>query len=242
MFKQFLSFQRMLFNSVSTPVENAKLTVATYLLLAVSSFFLVSKGFGITLIVIPAVSFVLLYNALNSDKKIYQLPPVSSKFALINIYLFQPIAMVATYLVFTLGTMIIVGHFVLVLRIIRGNLGQEAPEGTAITETATSFEGIVFVALLYLLIWFAGTTIALIKENRIRRAVLLSSIAVFGAGIEVLDRTLPRLPRGVEFDTTSFLHRFSEASHAPEILIGLGLLTLLVIPISIKVGRKLYNT
>lgn len=164
---------------------------------------------------------------------------MSSKFALTNIFLFHPVAMVVTYLLFMAGTLIFLGHVYLVLGIIRGNMGYEAPGGTVIAENTSSIEGFVFLALLYLLVWFGGTTISLIKADSKRRRVLGASILLVIGGIEVLDRAMPR---GVEFETGNFLYRFSEFSQAPEVLIGLGLFTLVVIALSIKVSRKLYNT
>ena len=239
MFKQFTAFQKMLFYSIQGPEANMKQGIVLYIFIFIMIFSLTLTGFNMAMVLSPIVSFSLIYIIVNSKKRIYDLAPVSSKYALVNIHLFQPIAAVIIHIMFSISTLIFAGVILLIVLISDGTIESGGPEVVPVSESSISFEGVMFIILLYALFWFGSTAIALIKNDRLRVGALIGGVVAIVGSIRMIDSILPTARAA---QNISFLHRFSEASHASEILLGLGLLTLLVIPLSIKASRKLYNT
>ncbi len=239
MFKQFMAFQKMLFHSIQGPEANMKQGIVLYILIFIMIFALTLTGFNMAMVLSPIVSFSLMYNIVNSKKRIYDLAPVSSEYVLANIYLFQPIAAVIIHIVFSISTLIFAGVILLIVLISGGTIESGGPEVVPMNESVITFESVMFIILLYALFWFGSTAIALIKNDRLRVGALIGGAVAIVGSVRMIDSIMPTARAA---QTTSFLHRFGEASHAPEILLALGLLTLLAIPLSIKVSRKLYNT
>lgn len=238
MLKRFFAYQRLLLDSCDSPFKSVKGSVLGFFFLFLIMFsFIMLRFKDQNTFILPLLSVLLSYNIINSEKKLYELVPVSSKFTVSNLYLFNILAMVLGYLALMLSGFIFLGFILFMFWIFGGTVGNGMPEG--VENMPMDLNSILLLVMLYILIIFIGTTVSLIKDKRIRFMSIIGAIALFFGFLYSVKVTLPMAPGLEGFD---FLANFGAAPHAPLILLGLGLFTILTIPLSLWAGHKLYTS
>lgn len=238
-FKRYYAYQKLMFASFKAPVSSP-VKMGLLFLVIVPLLWSIQNILGFrdtNLFFLPLGSLFLVYSIVNSDNKLYELVPVKPVYTIINIYLLSLGSMILIYLMMIAGTFIFIGLVLLLILISGGEVSQGPPDGLSIPDIPMEFNSMIFMIMLFLLIIFIGTTISLVKNNKMRYL----SLAGFGTAMFIflytVKSTLPAHPQLDRFDFTASLDM---APNSDLIILGLGLFTLFAIPFSVWKGYKIY--
>lgn len=240
MFKKIYAFQKLMLFSCKSPFKGIKRSILgfifIFLMITTASTLLGFNDHNIFLF--PFATILLIYSILQSEVKLYEQVPVSNNFTLANFYLFSITSVVLIYLFSIVSTLIFMGLILFLVLIQGGSITWgSSPDGAVLADNMT-LDSLIFLMLLFILIIFIGTTISIIRNNKVRYISMASVLAILFGFLYALKLKIPMPP----YDDTmfDFVRAFGTWNGNSPILLGLGVFTLLAVPISVKVGHWIY--
>jgi len=232
MLKKFLNYQLLLSGSLdwATSQKDSKKVFFSIFILFIFMFSLSAMfdGGGIIFYPIPYILYVT-YSIINSQNKLFEIPPVSKMYTLINIYLF----------VFVTGLGIIIAGALIILFVelllpISSAFNLSNVEGAILL--SDSWRAILVTGCMTAIIFNVLLPIFFIRSNFLRK-VLIILVTVF-ATIALL---LFKNALFVETGKMNFVKSINIMPNYYEILLILACVSLVTIPISIIVSYRIYT-
>ncbi|WP_353893648.1 hypothetical protein PRVXH_000402 [Proteinivorax hydrogeniformans] len=223
MIRRFIAYQRLLLNSIST------YNIKTIFLAGIILSFLMSF-FGLdSLFVLPFFTLYMTYQIVEGHRKLYELVPVSSWYVVVSLFATALFMVLFAHVAMLLVVIMFMGGFMILAWLGGAEIGMGGPT----VSTATSVESTLFMLLMVILILFIGTAIALIKNKKCKT---VANISAFGLLIGFLYWLKISLP--IDGD---FYESFTVAPQADLLLTGLGMITVVAVPLSIVAGHRFYS-
>lgn len=161
---------------------------------------------------VAGFSVLNINEILNGDKPLFEIVPVSKRFIVYNVYLSVVLFAIIMYVpIWFLGI--------------------------PFNQTISTLQGNIFILMVMVIILFIATTISFLSKGKHR---VISYIVFFliGYGLLIfLKGFMPVLP---ETGRVEFLESLSIMPRINEILLGMGIATAIIVPLSIYAGYKLY--
>ena len=238
MLKKLIDYQRLLFSSTPSP-NNNKAISAEFIFLIVASvmtlnlfdnnLFTTYIGLAIWMVVF---SIWTINKNVNGDQRLFEMVPVSRPFTVFNIYL-------ATVSIVTISFIAISLFGAAIALIFAGFLYINSPQ-SFLTEIVRAdqltVQGNVFMSFLLVIILFVGTTITFIRSGRYRNGAYVAFFLIGYGLLSALKSVMPPSPTG----SVVFLESLSIMPEVNQLLQGVGIATLFIVPLSVFVGYKLY--
>ena len=243
MLKKVITYQKLFLNSVPSiyqNINNPSKTIFTIAFFAFASFMLAYLLEGAYFpIVLPIVSIWMINRNFNGDQPLFDMVPVSRRFIVFNIYLSAIVVVIISYLTLWIMGLAFFG-------IIFGAFYIFSPESIEIdslnrtsTDTIAILQGDRFMVLVLIIILFIGITIIFIRNKRYRNGAFVGLFAVIYGALYFLKSIIPASP---VTNQISFMESLSAMPQINELLMGTGISMLLIVPLSIYVGYRLYMT
>jgi len=245
MLRKLYGFQRLFFHSPQArDIQPAKLilTAGTWMIAA----FLTANLFaGNTLssettmpIYVGAISVMLINRILNGNR-LFETVPVGKKFIVFNVYLASALLATGIFLGLWIFGLTFFGIIAGVAYFIMQSQGQISPPNMASELVIDSLKGNLFMLLVLIIILLVGTTIAFVKNRRYRSVVYLAFFIIGYALLAYLKLFMPISP---STGRVEFLESLILMPGIDGILLWLVIATLLLLPLSVYIGYKLYLT
>ncbi|MCW3490383.1 nucleoporin NDC1 [Dethiobacter alkaliphilus] len=225
---KIVAFQMLFINSNPGPGQavNGKNFVVLILIVVLGSTLLMTRIFSSSfmpawLIYLISFSIMNVNNHINSDRRLYELVPVSRTFTVLNIYLNSAIFAVL-YIIGSAIAVVLIGLYF----------------DSSAEPMFTAFEQAIFMFLLLIIILFMGTTIAFVKKPVFRFVSYAVFFGIIYSFLSILKSQMPALPTTGEVD---FMESLLIMPQVNSILLWLSVITLFIIPLSIYAGCKLYH-
>jgi hypothetical protein len=242
MFKRLIAYQKLMLNSTPPfqPTQNlAKGLVGSIATVASIWLLVFIMGGDIMIAMLPFISVWMVYRIINSDRKLYELVPVTPLYTVINAYLLSFMILVLTYVFMIVLSFGIITMIMGTILLAGGTIEQGAPEGLSHVTGGGDIKSFLFMLMIFLIILFIGTTISFIKNKKLRITSLFTVGAMLYGFLYAVKISLPIAPGRSKVD---FIESFNIAPHGASILMGLGIFTLITIPLSVVIGYKIYSS
>ncbi|MDD4346734.1 MAG: hypothetical protein PHZ11_07600 [Desulfitobacteriaceae bacterium] len=244
MLKKVIAYQKLFSNSVPSINQNISNLFKTGLTFAFYAFALfmltlLLDGAYYILIVFSIGSIWMINRNFNGDQPLFDMVPVSRRFIVFNIYLsavFMVIMFLTLWLMCRIALVGIISGAVYIFSpesIGSGSFNRTAPDTLAI------LQGDLFMILMLISILFIGITIVFIRNKRYRNSAYIGLLAVVYGALSFLKSFMPA---SSVTDQVNFMESLSVMPQINNLLMGVGIATLLIVPLSIYVGYKLYMT
>lgn len=244
MFKKVVAYQKLFLNSVPSVYQNINnspsKTIATIAFYAFALFMLARLMEGAYMPVALSLGSIWMINRnFNGDQPLFDLVPVSRRFIVFNTYLAAIFIIIAAFFTMWLMGLALFG-------IILGGVYIFSPESIVpdgfnrtSADTLNTFQGDMFMLFVLIIILFVGITIIFIRNKRYRNRAFTGMFAAIYVALSFLKSIMPAAPVS---DQASFMENLSVMPQINELLMGTGIAMLLMVPLSIYVGYRLYMT
>jgi hypothetical protein len=231
---KLVAFQKLFLNSIPSLDSFRPWTFAGPALGGVSLTFLLDGEFHV-MILLAVVSVWMVNRNLNGDQRLFEFVPVSKRFTFVNVYLVAVVIVVSGYFSLLLLGWTIIGIIIGVAYIFQlQDVSQMLPVSFVPT---VNIQQSLFIFLLLAIILLVGTTISFVRNSRYRNGSYAAFFMLSYGLLSVLKSYMPPLPvqRKVVFmESLTIMPRINE------ILTGLSIATIIILPLSIYVGYRLY--
>ncbi len=243
MLKKVIAYQKLFLNSVPSIYQNINSpskTILTITIAAFASFMLAFLLDGAnTTIALPIVSIWMVNRNFNGDQPLFDMVPVSRRFIVFNIYLSAIFLVIVAFLTFWLMGMAFFGVIFGAFYIFNPESIETDSVNHTLDDTLTTLQGDMFMGLMLIIILFIGITIIFIRNKRIRNSSFIGMFAVIYGMLSFLKSIMPVSPVS---DQLTFMESLSVMPQINELLVGMSIATLLIVPLSVYAGYKLYMT
>lgn len=192
-------------------------------------------GAYISVVLSIGASIWIINRNFNGDQPLFDMVHVSRRFIVFNIYLSAIFMVVAMLITLWLMGLTLVG-------IIFGAVYIFSPESIGpdsfdpvLPDTLATFQGNLFMVLALIIILFIGITIVFIRNKRYRVSAYIGWFAVVYGALSFLKSFLP-----ASLDKVNFMESLSIMPQINELLLGVGIAALLIVPLSVFMGYRLY--
>ena len=223
MMEKLLNYQKLLSNSLK-PGQTYGDSSHQFVKLLLINFFIIFaasiKGIVQYVFILLGFSLVYVYYIINSPNKLYEIPPVSKQYTIVNIYLYVLIVITLSYIfgfAANMITLLSIGEKYLFIDFI-----------TSWKDVILSLLSSILVGCIYIPVFF-------IKPLFIRRILILLETILFKLFLIELNNNLGNS------NGMSFLKRISLLGNYNMVLITLMLLFIIIAPISIAISYRLYR-
>lgn len=243
MVKKVIAYQKLFLNSVPSinqNINNPFKTVLTFAFYAFALFMMARLLDGAYIPIALLIGSIWMINRnFNGDQPLFDMVPVSRRFIVFNIYLSAIFMVIVIFLTLWLMGLTLVGIiFGAVYIFSPESFGPDSFNRTS-ADTLTTLQGDLFMVLVLIIILFIGITIVFIKNKRYRNSAFIGLFAVVYGALSFLKSFMPTSP---VTDQVNFMESLSVIPQINELFMGLSIATLLIVPLSIYVGYRLYMT
>jgi hypothetical protein len=243
MLKKVIAYQQLFLNSVPSINQNINNPSKTLLTIVFYFFalFMLSRLLDGAYIPIglSIVSIWMINRNFNGDQPLFEMVPVSRRFIVFNVYLSAIFMVIVMFLTVWLMGLTLVGIIFGAVYIFSSeSFGPDSFNRTS-ADTLTTLQGDLFMVLALIIVLFIGITIVFIRNKRYRNSAYIGLFAVIYGAFSFLKSFLPASPVTGQ---VNFMESLSVMPQFNELLMGVGIATLLIVPLSIYVGYRLYMT
>jgi hypothetical protein len=223
MMNKFLNYQKLLARSLKPgeTYDDSNHPFTKFSLVIFFIYLIVSiKGTGQFIFIILGYCLVYIYYIINSSNKLYEIPPVSKLYTVVNIYLYFLLTIIICY---------ILGFGVNIITLL--SFGEKY----LFLDFITSWKGVILSLLLSIFISCIYIPAFFIKPLAIRRVLILLETIFFKILLIALNNSIGNS------NEMSFLKRISTLGNYNIILIILMLFLIIIAPVSIAISYRLYR-
>lgn len=175
---------------------------------------------GQFIFIILGYCLINIYYIINSSNKLFEVPPVSKVYTLLNIYLFTLITILSFSFILLMGYLIT-------------NFSFDSIK--LLNNFISCFKGIILSLFLFLIISSVYIPAFFIKPLGIRRLLILFETIIFKILLLAVNNKLDN------YNVQPFLKRIGDLSSYSRILMIIMLTFIIITPISIFISYKLYR-
>ncbi len=201
----------------------ARLTAGAYIPIALSigSIWMINRNF-------------------NGDQPLFEMVPVSRRFTVLNVYLASiVIAFISYIFLWFLGLAFVALVFGVVYIFSSESFGPDSFSfNRTLPETLATLQGSLFMVLVLIIIIFIGITIVFIRNKRYRNSAYIGLFAVVYGALSFLKSLMPI---SLTTDPVDFIESLSLIPHINELIMGVSIGVLLIVPLSVYMGYRLYG-
>lgn len=234
MLKILVAFQKLFLSSLPSLDSYTPWTLAGPVAGGILMMFLLDGEFNIP-ILIAVISVWMVNRNLNGDQRLFDLVPVSKKFTLLNVYL-ASVTIVVSGIIALAWFGLTIAFIMMAVTSIRQpqSIEQLLPVSFV---PSVNIQHSVFIFLLVVIILFMGTTISFIRNSMFRNVGYAIFFMFFYGLLSVLKSNMPA---STDTGKVVFMESLSLMPRINEVLGGLSVAVILIVPLSIYVGYKLY--
>jgi hypothetical protein len=240
MLRKIFNYQKLMYSSIPSPnlFQNNKAILAGLFFVMIVLSMTTSLFEGNLFTTYSGLAFLMavysiwqINQILNGDQPLFKMVPVSRQFTVFNIYLASVSIVTITFIAVSLSGAAIVGIITVIAYLIAP---QSFPPEIVPADQLTA-QGNVFMLLLLVITLFIGTTIAIIRNNRSRTGAYVAFFLLAYGLLAALKSVMPVSPNTGK---VGFLVSLSLMPQANQLLMGVGIATLFIVPLSVYVGYK----
>lgn len=220
---KFLNYQKLLANSLKpgqtygdSNHQFGKLFLINFFIILAASI----NGKGQYVFILLGLTLVNIYYIINSPNKLYEIPPVSKQYTVVNIYLYILTVIIACYILGFAANIITLLSF---------------GEKYLFIDFITSWKGVILSLLLSILVGCLYIPVFFIKPLGIRRVLILLETILFKILLIALNNNIGNP------NEMSFLKRISILGNYNKVLIILMIFFIIIAPVSMVISCRLYR-
>lgn len=219
-----INYQKLLGASftLGETYDDSKHPIIKYVLaLFIISLIISPRGqAGQFIFIILGYCLITIYYIVNSSRKLYEIPPVSKLYTLLNIYLFTLIT------IFSFSFILMIGYLATYFSFDSIKL---------LNNFISCFKGIILSLFLFLIISSVYIPTFFIKPLGIRRLLILFETIIFKILLLIANNKLDN------YNVQPFIKKIGDLSSYSRILTITLFMSIVIAPISIFISYKLYR-
>lgn len=221
---KIINYQKLLGASftLGETYDDSKHPIIKYVLVLFIISLIISPGGqpGQFIFIILGYCLITIYYIVNSSRKLYEIPPVSRFYTLLNIYLFTLIT------IFSFSFILLIGYLTTYFSFDSIKL---------LNNFISYFKGIILSLFLFLIISSVYIPTFFIKSLGIRRLLILFQTILLKILLLIANNKF------ASYNVHPFLKRIGDLSSYSRILMIIMLTFIIITPISIFISYKLYR-